>query len=158
MKNLFIILMLILVPSHDKPVALKNDDIIKNVLYKGTLNEKINIQLYINEQEHPCGGNKTIINAMYKYDKQDQWILLSVTTDSQHTNYAMIEDRFTGALFLENHQNRLKGVWLSPDAKKQFKVELENQLLDLKFAADHTIIEELDAILFDDLIYSKNDC
>lgn len=135
-----------------------NSDILRKVLYKGTLNETIKISMYLNEEEHPCGGNLTILNAMYKYDNQDKWILLDITTDRQKKNYCMVEDGFSGALFLEENEGDFNGNWISIDTKKQFKVELEDQLLDIKFAKDHTIIEELDEILFDDLIYSKNDC
>lgn len=133
-------------------------DYIRSVLYKGTLNETIKISLYLNEEVHSCGGNLTILNAMYKYDNQDKWILLDVSTDRQKKNYCMVEDGFTGVLFLEENEGSFKGNWISRDTKKQFKVELENQLLDIKFAKDHTIIEELGDILFDDLLYSKNDC
>lgn len=135
-----------------------NSDILRKVLYNGTLDETIKISMYLNEEEHPCGGNLTILNAMYKYDNQDKWILLDVSTDRQKKNYCMVEDGFSGVLFLEENKGSFKGNWISRDTKKQFKVELENQLLDIKFAKDHTIIEQLDDILFDDLLYSKNDC
>lgn len=132
--------------------------VIRKVLYKGTLNGNIKITLYLNEQEHPCGGNLTILNAMYSYDNQDKWLLLNVTTDKDKKNYCMVEDGFTGVLFLENNEGSFYGNWISPSTRKQYKVELENQFLDLKYAKDHSIIEELDDILFDDLIYGKNDC
>jgi len=106
----------------------------------------------LNEQEHPCGGNVIILTAMYKYDHQDTWILLSVTSDKQKKHYGMVEDEFSGVLFLEENTNGLNGNWVSPDAKKQFKVVLE------KLSAEKTPFEELDEILYDDLLFNKNDC
>ncbi|WP_020526247.1 hypothetical protein [Flexithrix dorotheae] len=129
-----------------------NSDFIRTTLYKGTLNETVNISLYINEQDHPCGGNLTILNAMYKYDNQEKWILLNVTTDKQKKKYCMIEDNFTGSLFLEEDGNFLNGKWISPNTEKQFKIELK------KVELDNSSVENLDEILFDDLLYNKNDC
>jgi len=136
----------------------QNSGYINSTLYKGTLNGTIKITLYLTEHENPCGGNVTFFNAMYKYDNQEKWILLNVNTDRDKKNYCMVEDNFTGALFLEKNENNISGHWISPNSKKQYKIKLENQLLDLKFAKDHTIIEQLDDILFDDLIYNANDC
>jgi len=129
-----------------------SSEIIRNFLYKGTLNGTIKIRLYLNEQEHPCGGNRTILNAMYKYDNQEKWLLLDATADKEKKKYCMVEDNFTGVLFLEENGNLLNGNWISPDAKKQFKIELE------KVDLDKTTIEKLDEILFDDLLYNKSDC
>ncbi|OUS02829.1 hypothetical protein A9Q86_01915 [Flavobacteriales bacterium 33_180_T64] len=142
---------------NSKEIKTKTS-ITKASLYKGTLNGTTKITLYINEQKHPCGGNRTIINAMYKYDNQKKWILLDVTTDLEKNNYCMVENGLTGVLLLGKHENTFSGNWISSNSKKQFKVELENQLLDIKFAKDHTIIEQLDDILFDELLYAKNDC
>ncbi|PHR72856.1 MAG: hypothetical protein COA67_03910 [Lutibacter sp.] len=130
-----------------------NSDLIRRVLYKGTLNKTIKISLYINEQVHPCGGNLTVLNVMYKYDNQDKWLLLNVTADMLKKNYCMVEDNFSGVLFLDEDENFLNGYWISPDTKKQYKVELK---ADLEF--DESAIEKLDEILFDDLIFNKNDC
>ena len=147
--------------THLESVSKKANEttqVLKTVLYQGTLNGTTNISLYIHEQEHPCGGNLTMINAMYKYDNQDRWILLEVTTDKEKKNYCMVEDNFTGVLFLEEKDHFLNGNWISPNTQKQFKVTLKNQLLDTKYADDHTKVEKLDEILFDELIYGKNDC
>ena len=138
--------------------TILNTGYINSNLYKGVLNETIKITLYITEHENPCGGEATFFNAMYKYDNQDKWILLDITTDRQKKNYCMVENNFTGTLFLNKNKNNFNGYWISPDVTKQYKLELEHQLLDTKFAADDTIIEQLDNILFDDLIFNKNDC
>lgn len=188
MKNLLIVFVVILLSCKDKDASPKNTDatiaisglvskiennspasiseninidsseVTRTILYKGTLNGTINISLYLNEQEHPCGGNLTILNAMYKYDNQDKWILLNVTTDLQKKNYCMVEDRFTGVLLLEEHADSLIGSWISPDSKKQFKVELESERVKMGIEFDESIIEKLDEILFDELLYGKNDC
>ena len=139
--------------STKSDITVEKKFTLKSNLYKGTLNGNIKIWLYLNEQEHPCGGEMTVLNAMYKYDNQDKWILLNVTVDKQKKNYCMVEDNFTGALFLEENENYFNGYWISPDTKKQFKVELEKQKPDKT-----STIEQLNEILFDDLLYNKNDC
>lgn len=111
--------------EHENTLVSNNINYPRKVLYKGMLNGNIKIWLYLYEQEHPCGGNLTILNAMYKYDNQDKWILLNVTRDKQRANYCMVEDNFTGVLFLEEKENSLNGNWISTDTKKQFKVKLE---------------------------------
>lgn len=132
--------------------VVDNQGAAKMSFYKGTLNSTVKIQLYVNEQEHPCGGDLTLLNVMYKYEDQDKWILLYVTTDSQKMKYCMVEDNFSGVLFLEKKDTSFHGKWISPDTTKQFSVVLEKQILD------KTTIEKLDEILFDELIYGKNDC
>ncbi|QIE58411.1 hypothetical protein G5B37_02175 [Rasiella rasia] len=128
-------------------------DVVRTVLYKGTLNERINIQLYFKEMERACGGHNYFL-AMYSYDTQEKWILLEVMPNQQHKNFCMVEDNFSGVLFLEEDESSLNGNWISPDTKKQFKVFLEAESETL----DKTVVEQLDEVLFDDLIYSKNDC
>ncbi len=175
MNNLFIVTVLLFLSCNDKNTPIKtsdliakmeissfdlnvveiineNSDSVRRAFYKGTLNGTIKIWLYLNEQEHPCGGNLTILNAMYKYDNQDKWILLDATSDTQKKKYCMVEDGFSGVLFLEEDNNTLNGNWISPDTKKQFKVILE------KLSVEKTPFYELDEILFDDLLYNKNDC
>lgn len=129
-----------------------DSDFIRTVLYKGTMNGTIKIWLYLKEQAHPCGGDLTILNAMYKYDTQEKWILLDVTTDAHKKNYCMVEDGLTGVLFLVENETHFNGTWISPDTKRQFKIELE------KVDLDKPTIEKLDETLFDDLLYNKNDC
>lgn len=125
---------------------------VTRTLYKGTLNKTIQISMYINEQEHPCGGDSTLLNVMYKYDSQKKWILLNSTTNKSKTNFCMVEDNFSGVLFLAKTGDSFHGKWISPDTTKQFEVTLEKVLLD------KITNEALEEILFDDLIFSKNDC
>lgn len=185
MKNLFIIVIILSLSCKDKIVSNETKIVeiaanvtespakieaasaitetikspyIRSTLYKGTLNNSIKISLYMIEQESPCGGDSTFFTAMYKYNNQDKWILLGVTTNLEKKNFSMVEDGFTGALFLEKTEADFIGFWISPDTKKQFKIVLKNQLLDTKFAKDDTLVNKLDDILFDDLLYNKNDC
>ncbi len=95
---------------------------------------------------------------MYKYDSQNKWILLDVNRDAAKINFCMVEDGFTGALFLEKNGNTLHGYWVNPRATKQFKVELFKQNLDIEAEAGSESKKRLDEILFDELIYAKNDC
>jgi len=174
MKNLFILIVILFLSFKNKDASIttsefvakiassnpksssetisNNSDFLRTVLYKGTLNGTIKIWLYLKEQEHPCGGSLTFLYAMYKYDNQEKWILLSVTTDKLKKKYCMVEDNFSGVLFLEENESKFNGNWISPDTKKQFKIELE------KVDLNKTTIEKLDETLFDDLLYNKNDC
>ena len=146
------------IPNSKLEITTENKNLentstlMRNILYKGTLNGKTKISLYLNEQEHPCGGEMTLLNSMYKYDNHKKWLLLNITTDIKKKNYCMVEDNFTGALFLEKDGDYLKGNWVSPDTKQKYKVELK------KVELNKTEIEQLDEILYDDLLYSKNDC
>lgn len=138
---------------------VSNNSILKRrIILKGTINNTLKITMYINEQEHPCGGNSTVINAMYKYDEQGEWMLLNTTRDVKKQRYCMVEDNFTGVLFLEEHNNLFTGQWISPDTKKQYSIVLKNICNASDLECDETVIEKLDETLFDDLIYSKNDC
>ena len=92
--------------------SIDDSGVLRTVLYQGTLDETIQIQLYLNEQESSCGGNLSILSAMYKYDHQDKWILLEVTTDSKKEKYCMVEDNFSGVLFLEENLNNFNGKWI----------------------------------------------
>lgn len=143
-----------LLTAVDAKVEKTNDTsvTVKHSFYQGTLNKTTNIRLYINEQEQPCGGDLTILNVMYKYDSQEEWIFLNVTTDRKRLTYCMVEDGFSGALFLEKSENVFIGQWISPDTKKQFDVVLE------KVAIDPAQVEKLEEILFDVLIYGRDDC
>ena len=132
--------------------SYNSSESLKTELYKGTLNETTVIWLYIKEQEHPCGGTLTMIDAMYRYDNQEKWLLLEVTTDKKKQNYCLVEDNFTGVLFLEARKDSFKGNWVSPNTKKQFKVELHK--VDLTKEEN----EKLEETLLDDLLYNKNDC
>lgn len=160
MKNLLLLLSILLLfsfKSKDKVITnpkiiKRSSQVINTILYKGTLNTTTVIWLYINEQEQPCGGDRTIINAMYKYENQKKWLLLDVTADQQKKNYCMVEDNFTGVLLLENKGDSFIGNWISPNAKKQFKVELQKVELDIKTN------EKLEETLFDVLIYGRDDC
>lgn len=140
-------------------VSVTNSLLLKRkIILKGTINNTIKITMYLNEQEDPCGGDATIIYAMYKYDTQEEWMLLNVTRNTKKKGYCMVEDNFTGVLFLEEHNNFFAGHWVSPDTKKQYRVLLENICNSSGLECNETVIEKLDEVLFDDLIYNKNDC
>lgn len=121
-------------------------------LYEGTLNGTIPISLFLVEQEHPCGGDAKIFYAMYKYDRQEKWLLLSITMDQHYQHFCMVEDPFTGVLILSKNDNELNGIWSSPDHSKQYDVALKKVALEVEMNA------QLQEILFDDLLYNKNDC
>ena len=61
-------------------------DFIRTDVYRGTINGTTKILFYLQEQEHPCGGNLTILDAMYKYENQKNWLLLNITDNKQKRN------------------------------------------------------------------------
>jgi hypothetical protein len=68
-------------------------------LYKGTVNGKMPVTLFIQSVENGCGGDP-FYNAMYRYDKVSNWLELSVTEGAKQ-QFAMVEEGFTGLMILK---------------------------------------------------------
>ncbi len=132
-------------------VALVSSQPVGASLYKGTLDTSTPIWIYLNEQEHPCGGDLTIMDAMYSYD-QKKWFLLDVTTNQEKSNYCLVEANFSGVYFLTVSKDKLSGTWISSDVKKQLNVVLQKTTLEDKAN------EKMQEILYDELLYNANDC
>ncbi|MGE8552800.1 MAG: hypothetical protein ACN6OB_02545 [Chryseobacterium jejuense] len=92
-------------------------------LYKGTVNEKMPITLFIQSVENGCGGDP-YYNAMYRYEKVSNWLELSVT-EGVKQQFAMVEEGFTGLMILKKEGDAMNGTWISPDGKKQIPVQLK---------------------------------
>ena len=88
-------------------------------LYKGYVGDK-SITLYL-KTEDACGLGPAS-SGMYRYDGKSEWLELEITrSDSQ---FAMVEDGFTGLLMVTRDGKQLNGMWISPDRKRQLPVRL----------------------------------
>ncbi|WP_106917143.1 hypothetical protein [Chryseobacterium aurantiacum] len=99
-------------------------------LYKGTINGKMSITLFIQDIENGCGGDP-YYDAMYRYDKVSNWLQLSVT-EGVKQQFAMVEEGFTGLMIVKKEGDMMNGTWISPDGKKQIPVELKKVTISKK--------------------------
>ena len=108
------------------------DEIISQEYYEGVLNNNIEISLYLKVYEDGCP--RTYVDAIYKYksNKENNWILLSSVFSLEKKQYTFVEYGNTGILLLKKGENKLTGMWISPDGKKQFQVELKKVKIDSK--------------------------
>lgn len=99
-------------------------------LYKGTVNGKMPVTLFIEAIENGCGGDP-YYNAMYRYEKVSNWLQLNVTEGAKQ-QFAMVEESFTGVMILKKNGDMMNGTWISPDGKKQIPVELKKVTISKK--------------------------
>ncbi len=118
-------------------------------LYRGQMDGKLNVTMYLHEGTNECNGNK-IYSGMYKYDGVSKWLLLEIRVDSSE-NYIMIERPYTGTMQLKKKLNQLIGVWLSPDGQRRLKVQWRQQPLS-------TELENEYSDQYEKRYYEINDC
>lgn len=94
----------------------------ESTLYKGFINGKLAVTMFIQSEENGCGD--PYFSAMYKYDKINEWIQLSINKNNKE-QYALVESNFTGLMILKKDGNTLKGIWISADGKQQFTVSFK---------------------------------
>ncbi|UWY30202.1 hypothetical protein [Flavobacterium sp. TR2] len=100
-------------------------------LYKGTVDGKTPVTIYIKTQENQCTADLDYI-AMYRY-KSNKWIQLYPTQNKKVENeFVMVEHGFSGVLILKKLGNTFSGLWISPDAKKQLKIEVKETSMTKK--------------------------
>ncbi len=92
-------------------------------LFKGIINNKIPITLYLESKENEC-TSELDYQGMYKYDNSKDWIQLEITKNKKE-QFIFTEYNFTGVLILQKSNIGFQGVWISPDTKKQYKVQLK---------------------------------
>ena len=120
----------------------------KSNLYKGTIDGKILVTFYIKEEESPCTGD-LMYTSMYKYDKSGSWIQLDITTNQNQ--FVLVEHGFSGVMVLKKSETTFTGLWISPDTKKQLKVDLkEVRLIKKEIETYENKMEEVN--------YQNNDC
>ncbi|MFC4212960.1 hypothetical protein ACFOWA_17325 [Pedobacter lithocola] len=93
-------------------------------LYKGTINNKIKITLYLQGLNE--GTNADQIIGVYKYDTNKDYILLNGYRNN-NGNISFIElpnTNFTGTFLGTLTKNRIVGKWISANQTKQYPFEL----------------------------------
>ena len=120
----------------------------KSNLYKGTIDGKISVTFYIKEEESPCTGD-LMYTSMYRYDKSGSWIQLDITTNQNQ--FVLVEHGFSGVMILKKSETNFNGLQISPDTKKQLKVEMKHVRLSKKE------IETYENKM-DEVNYQNNDC
>jgi len=120
-------------------------------LYKGTVDGKTPVTIYIKTEENQCTAD-LMYTAMYRYNKSNNWIQLDITQNTKKENqFILVEHGFSGVLMLSKTGNTFTGLWISPDTKKQLKVELKEVPMTAK---DIKKYEET----MDKVNYNNNDC
>ncbi|WP_343617531.1 hypothetical protein [Flavobacterium sp.] len=119
-------------------------------LYKGTLDGKTPVTIYIKTEENPCTAD-LMYTSMYRY-KSNKWIQLYITQNKKVENeFVMVEHGFSGVLILKKTGNTFSGLWISPDAKKQLKIDLkETSMTKKEIESYENAMEKVN--------YENNDC
>ena len=125
--------------------------VISQELYEGKIDDKIEISLYLKLAENGCPTIYSEGIYKYKFNKNKEWILFNITFSESQNQFTMVEHFNTGILLLKRENNQLIGLWISPDGKKQLKVELKKVKINPK------LIETLENAL-DNENYQANDC
>lgn len=120
-------------------------------LYKGTVDGKTPITVYIKTEENPCTAD-LMYTSMYRYDKSKKWIQLNITQNKKKENeFVLVEHGFSGVLILKKTGNTFTGLWISSDAKKQLPVDLKEAAMTKKE------LENFEKTL-EKVNYENNDC
>lgn len=128
-------------------------DATTTTLYKGRVGERA-VTLYLKSEPAPCGGDRRLISAIYRYDGVSKWLLLQAT-DDRKGHLALVESGLgtgvTGAMMLVDKGGTLKGKWISPDGERLLPVQLS------KTAMGKAERDKLDDQL-ERTVYENNDC
>lgn len=120
-------------------------------LYKGTVDGKIPVTVYIKTEENQCTAD-LMFTAMYRYNKSNNWIQLNITQNKKKENeFVLVEHDFSGVLILKKTGNTYTGLWISSDAKKQLPVDLKEASMTKKELVNYEKIMEK-------VNYENNDC
>ncbi|MBD3904103.1 hypothetical protein IEW27_05760 [Chryseobacterium sp. C-2] len=132
-------------------ISAFSQQILKQEKYTGTIDGKINISLYLKIEETGCPS--IVASGIYKYtdNKTTNWILLDTTFSEKAQQYTFVEHYNTGIMLLKRNSETLQGLWISPDGKKQLKVNLK------KIKQSKAEIEKMEDEL-EKANYSANDC
>lgn len=123
----------------------------KNSLYKGTVDGKTPVTFYIKTEENPCTAD-LMYTAIYRYDKSGSWIQLDITQNKKSENkFVLVEHGFTGVMILKKESNTFSGLWISPDTKKQLKIDVKEVLMTKKEIENYE--KKMEKIN-----YENNDC
>lgn len=144
--KVYVIAFLLLVTN----ITFGQDTIISQELYEGKLGGK-DISLYLKISEDGCPRAYAAGIYKYKQNKTDDWLLLDIVFSETKNQFTMVEHYNTGILLLTRNASTLKGIWISPDGKKQLEVNLSKSKISTK---DIEILEEK----LENENYNANDC
>ncbi|KAF2082844.1 hypothetical protein [Flavobacterium sharifuzzamanii] len=120
-------------------------------LYKGTIDGKTPITVYIKTEDNPCTAD-LMYTSMYCQNKSKNWIQLNVTQNRKKENeFVLVEQGFSGVLILQKLGDTFTGIWISPDTKKQLKVDLKEASMTKKE------LENFEKTM-EKVNYENNDC
>jgi len=120
-------------------------------LYKGTIDGKTPITVYIKTEDNPCTAD-LMYTSMYRQNKSKNWIQLNVTQNRKKENeFVLVEQGFSGVLILQKLGDTFTGLWISPDTKKQLKVDLKEASMTKKE------LENFEKTM-EKVNYENNDC
>jgi len=119
-------------------------------LYKGTVDGKTPVTFYIKATENQCTADLSYA-AIYHY-KSNKWLHLDITQNRKAENeFIMVEHGFSGVLILKKTGNTFSGLWISPDTKKQLKIDLKEVSMTKKEIENYE--QTLERVSFE-----NNDC
>jgi iron uptake system EfeUOB component EfeO/EfeM len=124
--------------------------IISQEQYEGKI-ENSEIILYLKIAESGCPNVYAEGIYRYKSNKSKEWILLKIVFSEQKNQFTLVEHSNTGILILKRGNAKFDGIWISPDGKKQIKVELK------KVKVTPKQLEQLEKNLEQEN-YEANDC
>ncbi|QWF17188.1 hypothetical protein [Lysobacter capsici] len=140
-------------PPMANAAEVEGRDATTTTLYKGRVGERP-VSLYLKSEPAPCGGDRRLISAIYRYDGVSKWLLLQAT-DDRKGHLALVESGLgtgvTGAMMLTDKSGMLKGKWISPDGERLLPVQLS------KTPVGKAEREKLDDQL-ERTVYENNDC
>ncbi|MBT0549514.1 hypothetical protein [Riemerella anatipestifer] len=117
-------------------------------LYKGMMDRKTPITMYLQSEDNGCTGDLYYM-GMYSYGS-DRWIQLDINNNDRN-QFVLVEEGLTGVLMLQKTKKGFSGLWISPDTKKQLKVELVQEKLQPK---EKEVYEQK----LENLNYENHDC
>lgn len=116
---------------------------------EGLMDGKMKVTMVGTSNVWDCTA-ETYYTVMYKYDNVSNWLLLDVDHDGKN-NFSMVEYGFTGLMILKETPKNFNGIWISPDQKKQLKVNFEKK--KVSEAQQERLIQ-----ILDELNYTNNEC
>lgn len=94
-------------------------------MFKGTINSTNKVTLYLQDLEQ--GTNADRILGVYKYDNQQQYILLNGYVNNKG-NIVLVEQaspNFSGVFLGTLKAKEMHGKWISADQAKQYPFQLQ---------------------------------
>lgn len=122
MKKLFFVLVALLCSS-----GLFAQQPVQGQLYKGTIDGKMAVTMYVKLLENNCGGDPAYM-GMYRYNGKSNWLQLNIDYNEKDS-YIFLEHGFTGLMMMKKDKDGFKGTWISPDGSRQLKAVFKKAAL-----------------------------